>query len=131
MTSGDIFISIAIAVITALIVLFLKESRLSGLALIAAIAGGAIILIRLFPALATLLDGYTALGSISGISSYYFGLILKIIGIAYICEFGAQLCRDAAQGAIALKIELAAKIAILIISLPVLTSIVNAVIELL
>lgn len=113
MTSSDIFISIAIAIITALIVLFLKESRLSGLSLIAAIAGGAIIIIRLFPSLSSLLEGYTALGSISGISSYYFGLILKIIGIAYICEFGAQLCRDASQGAIALKIELAAKIAIL------------------
>lgn len=131
MTSGDVFVSIAIAIITALIVLFLKESRLSGLSLIAAIAGGAIIIIRLLPALSTLLEGYTALGSISGISSYYFGLILKIIGIAYICEFGAQLCRDASQGAIALKIELAAKIAILILALPVLSSIVNAVIELL
>lgn len=131
MTSADIFISIAIAIITALIVLFLKESRLSGLALITAVAGGAIILIRLLPSLSSLLEGYTALGSISGINSYYFGLIIKIIGIAYICEFGAQLCRDAAQGAMALKIELAAKIAILIISLPVLSAIVNAVIELL
>ena len=131
MTSADVFISIAIAIITALIVLFLKESRLSGLALMTAIAGGAIIIIRLLPSLSSLLEGYTALGSISGISSYYFGLIIKIIGIAYICEFGAQICRDAAQGAMALKIELAAKIAILIISLPVLSAIVNSVIELL
>ena len=53
MTSVDVFVSIAIAIITALIVLFLKESRLSGLSLIAAIAGGAIIIIRLLPALST------------------------------------------------------------------------------
>lgn len=131
MTSGDLFITIAIAAVVALIVIFLKESRLASLALIAAIAGGTVIILRLLPHLATLLESYTALGTLSGISSYYFGLILKIIGIAYICEFGAQLCRDAAQGAIALKIELAAKIAILMLALPVLTSIVNAVAELL
>lgn len=130
MTSANVLVYIGIALITALTALFLKESRLGALAMLTAMAGGAIILIRLLPSLSSLLDGYAALGSISGVSSYYFGLILKIIGIAYICEFGAQLCRDSNQGALALKIELAAKIAILILALPVLSSIVKAVLDL-
>jgi len=130
MTSGSIFIFIGLALITAVTAIFLKESRLSSLALLAVIAGGAIILIRLLPALSDLLSGYEALGSVSGVSSYYFGLILKIIGIAYICEFCAQICRDAAQSALALKIEMAAKVAILILALPVLSTIVKTVLEL-
>ena len=130
MTSANVFIYIGIAIITTITVLLLKESRLNALALLAAIAGGSIIIIRLLPSLSNLLDGYWALGQITGMSSYYFSLILKIIGIAYICEFGAQICRDAAQGAIALKIELAAKIAILLLALPVLSSIVKTVIDL-
>ena len=44
-----------------------------------------------------------------GINLIYLKTILKIIGIAYIAEFGAQITRDAGQGAIASKIELAGK----------------------
>ena len=130
MTSGSIFIYIGIALITVLCAIFLKESRLGALALLAVIAGGSIILIRLLPSLSGLVEGYEALGETSGVGSYYFGLILKIIGIAYICEFCAQLCRDASQSAVALKIELAAKVAILILALPVLSTIVKTVMEL-
>ena len=131
MTSVNVIVTLGIALITAIIALFLKESRSKTLALIVTVAGGVIVLIRLIPALSTVLDSYGSLGETSGINSYYFGLILKIIGIAYICEFGAQLCRDAAQGALAFKIELAAKVAILILALPVLGSIVQTVSDLL
>lgn len=131
MTSGSIFIYIGIALITALTAIFLKESRLGALSLLAVIAGGTIILIRLLPFLSNLVEGYEALSQTSGVGSYYFGLILKIIGIAYICEFCAQICRDTSQSAVALKVELAAKVAILILALPVLSTIVKTVMELL
>lgn len=131
MTSANVITTIGIALITAIIALFLKESRLKTLSLVVTFSGGAIVLIRLIPALSTILDSYGAIGEASGINTYYFALIMKIIGIAYICEFGAQLCRDAAQGALAFKIEMAAKIAILILALPVLSSIVQTVGQLL
>ena len=130
MTSAGVISLIGLALVATVIVLLLKESRLTTLALLTALAAGALILIRLLPSLSDLLEGYQALGAVSGVSSYYFGLILKIIGIAYICEFCAQLCRDAAQNALALKIELAAKVGILILALPVLSSIVKTVIDL-
>jgi stage III sporulation protein AD len=130
MTSATIFSLIGLALVATITALLLKESRLGTLALLVALAGGALIILRLLPSLSTLLEGYQALGTVSGVSSYYFGLILKIIGIAYICEFCAQLCRDAAQTALALKIELAAKVGILILALPVLSSIVKTVIGL-
>jgi len=55
----------------------------------------------------------------------YIGLILKIIAIAYIAEFGAQICTDAGESAIASKIELAGKVLILITSMPVLYGLVD------
>ncbi len=127
MTSSNVLITVSIALITAIIALFLKETRSNSLALLVTCTGGIVVLLRLIPNLETVISNYSSLGETSGINSYYFGLILKIIGIAYICEFGAQLCRDAAQGALAFKIELAAKIAILILALPVLGSIVQTV----
>ncbi|MCD2456736.1 stage III sporulation protein AD, partial [Staphylococcus aureus] len=41
----------------------------------------------------------------ANVNMVYVETILKIIGIAYIAEFGAQLTKDAGQGAIASKIE--------------------------
>ncbi len=48
--------------------------------------------------------------------------MLKVTGIAYLAQFGMQLCIDAGQSSIASKIELAGKIMIMIISAPVLIS---------
>ncbi|MFY0543267.1 stage III sporulation protein AD [Brevibacillus sp. H7] len=57
--------------------------------------------------------------------------ILKIIGIAYIAEFGAQMTRDAGQGGIASKIELAGKVLILVMAVPIIQIIIETVIDLL
>lgn len=61
----------------------------------------------------------------------YVKTILKIIGIAYIAEFGAQITKDAGQGAIASKIELAGKVLILLMAIPIITAIIKQVIGLL
>lgn len=67
----------------------------------------------------------------ANINMVYVETILKIIGIAYIAEFGAQITKDAGQGAIASKIEMAGKILIMIMSIPILTILIETVIELL
>lgn len=64
------------------------------------------------------------------VNMVYVQTILKIIGIAYIAEFAAQLTKDAGQGAIASKIELAGKIIILAMAIPILTVMIETVIKL-
>lgn len=61
------------------------------------------------------------------VSSVYVETLLKIIGIAYIAEFGAQITKDAGQGAIASKIELAGKILILVMAIPILTVVIETI----
>lgn len=63
----------------------------------------------------------------ANVNMVYVETILKIIGIAYIAEFGAQLTKDAGQGAIASKIELAGKILILVMAVPILTVIIETI----
>ncbi len=60
----------------------------------------------------------------------YVETILKIIGIAYIAEFAAQITKDAGQGAIASKIELAGKILILAMAIPILSVLIETIIQL-
>lgn len=67
----------------------------------------------------------------ANINMVYVQTILKIIGIAYIAEFGAQIAKDAGQGAIASKIELAGKVFILVMAIPIITAIIETVIGLL
>ena len=54
------------------------------------------------------------------VDNRYFALILKMIGITYVAEFAMNICKDAGYSAIAGQIELFAKLAILVVSLPVL-----------
>lgn len=45
--------------------------------------------------------------------------ILKITGISYLCQIGAELCRDSGENALASRVESAGKIAVTVIALPV------------
>jgi stage III sporulation protein AD len=57
----------------------------------------------------------------------FLSALLKIIGIAYIAEFGTQVCRDAGENALAFKVELAGKVMILILAVPIISTIVDTV----
>ena len=49
----------------------------------------------------------------------YIGLVVKMVGITYVSEFAANLCRDSGYSAIAGQIEMFAKLSILVVSVPV------------
>ena len=61
----------------------------------------------------------------------YLQTILKIIGIAYIAEFGSQVCRDAGEGAVANKIEFAAKVLIMVMAVPIIALVLDTIVRLL
>lgn len=50
----------------------------------------------------------------------YLNILMKVIGIAYICEFCSNLCRDAGCGTIAGQIELSGKLSVFLLGLPIL-----------
>lgn len=82
---------------------------------------------RLLGTLAVLRD----LAVRANVNLLYLNVVLKIIGVAYVAEFGAQICRDANEGAIASKVELAAKVIILALAVPVVIAVMEAIIKLL
>jgi stage III sporulation protein AD len=57
----------------------------------------------------------------------FFATVLKVIGIAYIAEFGAQIARDAGVGTVAGKIELFGKLSIIVLAIPIVTAVVDTV----
>lgn len=61
----------------------------------------------------------------------FLATILKIIGIAYIVEFAAQFARDAGETALAGKIELAGKVGIVVLAIPIITDVIQSLVHLL
>lgn len=55
-----------------------------------------------------------------GVDIKYLGVSLKAVGIAYVSQFSAEILRDGGETAIASKVEMAGKVAILVITIPVL-----------
>lgn len=69
--------------------------------------------------------------SMSGIDIKYFETVIKVIGIAYITQFAAEICRDSGQGSIALKTEMAGKISVLVLTMPIIKGFLELVINIL
>lgn len=128
---ASIFSIIGLAIVASILAVFLSEGRLPVIGLLVTITAGILIFLQILPQLSQVLQLFNGLASKVNINTYYFGTILKIIGIAYIAEFGAQICRDAGQGAIALKVEFAAKIGIILLAMPIMAAIIQAVLRLL
>ena len=61
------------------------------------------------------------------VDSRYIGLVVKMVGITYVSEFAANLCRDSGYSAIAGQIEMFAKLSILGVSVPVFGAFLDAV----
>ena len=66
------------------------------------------------------------LGDIYNQISYgrnFFPIILKVLAVAYIADFTAQICKDAGESAIAGKVELAGKVMIFYLAMPVMVAV--------
>lgn len=66
----------------------------------------------------------------SGVNYNYLTLILKVTGIAYIIEFTKDICVDAGSSSLASKIELVGKVVIVVLTIPLFTTIISEIIEL-
>ncbi len=53
------------------------------------------------------------------LDTQYIAILIKMIGITYVSEFSANLCKDAGYQAVAGQIEMFGKLSILVISMPV------------
>ena len=64
---------------------------------------------------------------ISGSIEYgeYIGVMMKSLGIALVTSASADICRDCGEGAIASKVELLGKCAIMLIALPIIRSLLS------
>ncbi len=80
---------------------------------------GIVVIFLLFKELRVYLEEIVDLFVRYDIKTEYFGTILKIVGIAYICDFISLLCKDLDYESVGKKVEIAGKLIILIYSFDV------------
>jgi len=100
-------------------------------AIFVSVAVGCLILYMLLPQIQDTIEIFNQLSSTAGLDNSWLPAVYKICGVAFIGEWGIQLCKDAGEGAIAAKLELGTKLTILILCLPVINQLLELVTKLL
>ena len=85
---------------------------------IIAIAGGAMIFLTVLFQCMPLFAEMTALSEKSGLDGNYAVILVKTAGICALCSFTADCCRDNGQQALASRVELGGRIAVIVTALP-------------
>ena len=80
--------------------------------------------------LGNVLDSIDRITGYININMEYISILLKMLGISYICEFATNICKDAGYGAIASNIELAGRVTMVVMSLPILFHVIDMVVRL-
>jgi stage III sporulation protein AD len=121
----DIMQIVGLGLVAVVLAVVLRHNR-PEMALFLSITVGIIIFLMVLCKIGSVMDVIKELSSRANLSMVYLGTILKIVGIAYIADFGAQICRDAGEGAVAAKIEFAAKILVLVLAVPIVVAVLNS-----
>lgn len=108
----------AFAVCAAALVLVMRRLRPeSAPALV--MAAGSMAALLILPQLAQVISDVSALASLGGLQDGYMTHLLKIGGISLLMDFAAQTCRDAGEESLAMKVELAGRVMLIGLALPV------------
>ncbi len=127
----QIFQIVGLALVASFIAVILRQSRAPESAMLISIVAGAVVFLLMLDKIGAVIRVLEELADRAHVNKFYLMTIFKIIGIAYIGEFGAQVCRDAGEGAVASKVEFAAKILIIVLAVPIIGAILETVIRLL
>lgn len=127
---ADVTKIIGIGLLALIIIVILKQYK-PEYAIYVSMAAGVLILVFAIQKLTGIINLLQSLANKTYINQNFLGILLKITGIAFITEFAVSICSDAGEKAIASKIEIGSKVIIISMSIPIITSLLELVIEIL
>ena len=121
---------IGIGIVGLVIVIILKQYK-PEYAIYVSIIAGILILYLSLEKLSGIINLLQSISDKTYINKQFLGILLKITGIAIITEFAVSICSDAGEKAIASKIEIGSKVIIIAMSIPIISSLLELIIEIL
>ena len=122
----DIFKIIGVAFITSLTSVLLRATK-PELSFAVTVTGVIVILLFLIDSLKSTLAVFATIVKVTGIENGILKILLKIVGVGYITEFGAGILNDFGSNAVADKVVLGGKITIVMLSLPIIEGVLTMV----
>lgn len=119
---------IGIALIGTFITLILKQHQPT-FSIFISIFVGIVIFMFVAERISVVVQAINGIAQASKVNMTYFTIILKVIGISYIAEIATQITKEAGQSSIASKIEIAGKVIIIGMAIPIITAIIQFVVE--
>lgn len=119
---------VGIALIGTFIALILKQQQPT-FAMFISIFVGIVIFLFVAEKISFIVQTVNKIAQETNINMIYFTTLLKVIGISYIAEIATQITKDAGQNSMASKIEMAGKVLILGMAIPIITAIIQLVIS--
>lgn len=117
-----------IGVIAVLLALSVKQDQ-AGFSMLLVLASCVLILGFSLTKMQTVLKIVQGIGELLQEDAVYIQVLLKMLGITYVAEFGSALCRDAGYGAIGGQIEFYGKLMLLVVSMPIIENLVKIITE--
>ncbi|AUJ26299.1 stage III sporulation protein AD [Virgibacillus dokdonensis] len=124
----DILQIVTLGLVASLLYIILKNVNQT-FAFFVVLLTGVVIFLSIIQQINHIFQLIQALGAKAQVDGMYLETILKIIGIAYIAELGANITKDAGLTSVANKIELAGKLFILLLAIPIITAVIEAILQ--
>ena len=120
----EIFKIIGVAFVTAITAILLKSTK-PELSFAVTVTGVIVILVFVADMLQNTVNIISTIASLTGIENGLIKILLKIVGVGSLTEFSAGILNDFGSNAVADKVILGGKLTILILSLPIIESVLN------
>lgn len=120
---------ILIGLVTCVASVLLKQLK-PELSILVTLAGGLVILVMIVEHLSTILGAFLGIVNKTNVNTKLFSNVLKIVGVGYLTEFGANICVDSGNSSIADKVMLGGKIIILCFALPIVSNMLEVILGL-
>lgn len=126
----DIFKIILIALLATVMILIIKQTR-PELAVMVSVITVTILFLFSIDKIGQVIELLRRLSESAGLPAEFLSIILKIVGIAYITEFGANICKDVGESAIASKVQFAGKCIIIVLGIGIIGNFVETILGIL
>lgn len=121
---------IGIGLISLIAIIIIKQYR-PEFAVYISIIAGVLILFVAIDKLSGIVNLLQTISDKSGINKQFLEILLKITGIGFLSEFAISICKDSGESAIASKIEIGTKVAIISMSIPIISNLMQIIIGIL
>lgn len=126
----DVIKIIGVGLISLIIIIIIRQYK-PEFTLYVSLFAGALILLFIMDKIGGIINILTSLSNKTAINNEFLTLLIKITGIAFLTEFAVSICKDTGESAIANKVDMGGKVIIVSMSIPIISSLLETIVEIL